>query len=202
MGCISHRSGEGTKILSWKGFAAIAGALLVLGAATATFSAVRFAEDRYWVAVVAPEGSSWTLWLPKPNRPVAIQAAPGVRTVASVDTPHGPMFRATGVGNTTIYGSAVRVVTSLDPWDTRPGTDLFLSASEDSTGFWVGRSSEDPAENLSVLGGAYVRVSYLGGNLQCGGGGFQGALREDGPTCRGSSQMAHSSSTAPRGSTS
>ncbi len=178
MGGFSHRGGEGTKMLSWKGLTAIAGLFLVLGAATATFSAVRFAEDLYRVDVTAPEGLSWILWLPRPNQPIAIQAAPGLRTVTSVDTPHGPMVRATGVGNATIFGSAVRVVASLDPWDVRPGTDLALSASEDSTGFWVGRSSDDPAANLSVLGGAYVRVRYLGGTLGCGGGGFQGELRE------------------------
>jgi len=88
------------------------------------------------------------------------------------------MFEATGAGNATIFGSAVRMVASLDPWDVRPGMDLALSASEDSTGFWVGRSSEDPSANLSVRGGAYVRVRYLGGYLECGGGGFQGEVPE------------------------
>jgi hypothetical protein len=153
--------------------------LLALGGAATVGSVLLQVDRRYAVAAQAPDGLTWTLWLPSPSTAEGPVIDGSMNVGGNVETSHGSLLNATGSGSAQFDFQSSTYAFGGDPYLLSRGFDLTgLEGTGANRTFAIWRASSNSAANLSVYGTVTGGAGNLDVSTRCGGPGFNGALIE------------------------
>ena len=147
--------------------------LLLLGGIATFWTVAWWVERSYLVTVSAPDGLSWTMWLPHQTVPMTWTTDGNARVVGVVETPYGARLNVTGPGTARIRFAFPVIGFGEKPWDLGPHVNLTRQEGGRPGGdYRVWRQTSDSSANVSVNGIILERAYRLGEDWQCGGPGY------------------------------
>src|SRR2546430_838627 len=127
--------------------------LLALGGAATVGSVLLQVDRRYAVAAQAPDGLTWTLWLPSPSTAEGPVIDGSMNVGGNVETSHGSLLNATGSGSAQFDFQSSTYAFGGDPYFLSRGFDLTgLEGTRAHRTFPIWRASSNSAAKLSVDG--------------------------------------------------